>query len=345
MTTSELRNLALLLRSRVSTMHGAVRNAYLEAASWTLDGADEALPSIGQVKAVLAAYEAADKPGLAQYDEIRAVKMSADDAATLPTDASLSVAWANVTGKPDVALVGHTHTAADIADLPTGGDAKVYGLKCAGTGVVGQTTLRLPVFETSQMFHYWFFSCAFIPGDNAGTIVEISKDGAPLFEISQTAKEYGYAHCYAVEHDSQSICDVPLQQYCVVEGGRDGANFLSWSGAAMVSTPGATSYAQANADVTLKFGHGAYGAWANSYFNGVILSFAFWNERLPAKLYHVTRKALHADVLPGLFYDFQDGASATVAHDKAAAWRGDAGNYSVPLNAGTYQWLELPTGI
>ena len=344
MTTSELRNLALLLRSRVSTMHGAIRNSYLETASWTLDGADAALPTLAQVKAVLAAYEAAEKPGLAQYDEIRAVKMSADDAATLPTDASLSVAWTNVTGKPDVALVGHTHTAAEITDLPTGGGgAKVYGLKCAGTGVVGQRVLRLPVFNTSKMFQYWFFTCAFIPGDNAGTVVEISKDGTRVFEILQTAKEYGYANVYVREQGSQYICGLTFQQHYVCEGGRDGTNFLTWNGAAIVPRSGATDYKQTNADVVLKFGHGAYGVRLNSFFNGTLLSFAFWNERIPAKLYSGSRKSLHADVLPGLFYDFQDGS--TTAHDKASAWRGDVRDYSVPLNVGNYQWVELPTGI
>lgn len=117
MTTSELRSLALVIKRRVEEMREAISPAYNEVFSWALNADDSHLPTIAQVKAVIAAYEAFSKPSLMLYDEIRAVKASEDEATALPNSLGVTVGWADVQDKPDVSLSGHTHVKADITNF------------------------------------------------------------------------------------------------------------------------------------------------------------------------------------------------------------------------------------
>ena len=114
MTKAELRNLALLLRSRVVEVFDAISPAYGEAASWSLNLSDAALPTVEQVKAVFLAYEALKKPPLALYDELRDLR-NAETTTPLPA-LSLAVSWEAVTGKPTTFTPSeHTHEAQAVA--------------------------------------------------------------------------------------------------------------------------------------------------------------------------------------------------------------------------------------
>ena len=131
MTKSELRNLALLLRSRVVEVFDAISPAYGEAAAWSLNLSDAALPTVEQVKAVFLAYEALKKPPLALYDELRDLR-NAETTTPLPA-LSLSVAWEAVTGKPTTFTPSeHTHEAQ--ADSTPAGSMIMFGGAVAPTG-------------------------------------------------------------------------------------------------------------------------------------------------------------------------------------------------------------------
>ena len=52
MTTTELRTLALALQNRIADSYTALLPAYTEIAQWTLNGADDALPTVAELKAV-----------------------------------------------------------------------------------------------------------------------------------------------------------------------------------------------------------------------------------------------------------------------------------------------------
>ena len=121
MTNSELRAVALSLRQRMATMHDDILPAWNEITTWELDGDDLALPTIGAVKAVLTAFEDFSKPPLLLYEELRALRATTDEEATLPESFSFeSVAWENVLEKPSTfAPSAHSHVKTDISDFPS----------------------------------------------------------------------------------------------------------------------------------------------------------------------------------------------------------------------------------
>lgn len=130
MTNSELRTIALAVKSRFEEIHETVSPAASEVSTWILNADDSSLPTIGEVKAVLLAFEAFEKPSLLLYNEVRALKSLPDEAATLPDPDeghSHVVTWNDVVSKP-LAFPPATHTHeglgggasawADITDKP-----------------------------------------------------------------------------------------------------------------------------------------------------------------------------------------------------------------------------------
>lgn len=114
MTNSELRTIALAVKSRVVEIHNTIAPAAAEVETWVLNAIDSSLPTIGAVKAALLAYEAFEKPSLLLYDEVRALKALSDEATALPdpnAGHSHVVTWNDVTSKPSTFPPDtHVHT-------------------------------------------------------------------------------------------------------------------------------------------------------------------------------------------------------------------------------------------
>ena len=123
MTTTELRTLALALQHRIADSYTALLPAYTECVSWTLDGADTALPTIAELKAVYNAFNVFEKPDYRLVEEVRALKATTDDAVALVdqiapfphTHSYADITSVPATFEPDA----HSHVKADVTDFPT----------------------------------------------------------------------------------------------------------------------------------------------------------------------------------------------------------------------------------
>ena len=123
MTTTELRTLALALQHRIADSYTALLPAYTECVSWTLDGADTALPTIAELKAVYNAFNVFEKPDYRLVEEVRALKATTDDAVALVdqiapfphTHLYADITSVPATFEPDA----HSHVKADVTDFPT----------------------------------------------------------------------------------------------------------------------------------------------------------------------------------------------------------------------------------
>ena len=123
MTTTELRTLALALQHRIAGSYTALLPAYTECVSWTLDGADTALPTIAELKAVYNAFNVFEKPDYRLVSEVRALKATTDDAVALVdqiapfphTHSYADITSVPATFEPDA----HSHVKADVTDFPT----------------------------------------------------------------------------------------------------------------------------------------------------------------------------------------------------------------------------------
>ena len=123
MTTTELRTLALALQHRIADSYTALLPAYTECVSWTLDGADTALPTIAELKAVYNAFNVFEKPDYRLAGEVRALKATTDDAVALVdqiapfphTHSYADITSVPATFEPDA----HSHVKADVTDFPT----------------------------------------------------------------------------------------------------------------------------------------------------------------------------------------------------------------------------------
>ena len=123
MTTTELRTLALALQHRIADSYTALLPAYTECVSWTLDGADTALPTIAELKAVYHAFNVFEKPDYRLVEEVRALKATTDDAVALVdqiapfphTHSYADITSVPATFEPDA----HSHVKADVTDFPT----------------------------------------------------------------------------------------------------------------------------------------------------------------------------------------------------------------------------------
>ena len=123
MTTTELRTLALALQHRIADSYTALLPAYTECVSWTLDGADTALPTIAELKAVYNAFNVFEKPDYRLVEEVRALKATTDDAVALVdqiapfphTHSFADITSVPATFEPDA----HSHVKADVTDFPT----------------------------------------------------------------------------------------------------------------------------------------------------------------------------------------------------------------------------------
>ena len=123
MTTTELRTLALALQHRIAGSYTALLPAYTECVSWTLDGADTALPTIAELKAVYNAFNVFEKPDYRLVEEVRALKATTDDAVALVdqiapfphTHSYADITSVPATFEPDA----HSHVKADVTDFPT----------------------------------------------------------------------------------------------------------------------------------------------------------------------------------------------------------------------------------
>ena len=123
MTTTELRTLALALQHRIADSYTALLPAYTECVSWTLDGADTALPTIAELKAVYNAFNVFEKPDYRLVSEVRALKATTDDAVALVdqiapfphTHSYADITSVPATFEPDA----HSHVKADVTDFPT----------------------------------------------------------------------------------------------------------------------------------------------------------------------------------------------------------------------------------
>ena len=104
MTTTELRTLALALQNRIADSYAALLPAYTEITGWTLNGADDALPTIAELKAVYLAFNEFEKPDYRLVEEVRALKVTTDEAVALVDQ---------------IAPFPHTHVKADVTDFPT----------------------------------------------------------------------------------------------------------------------------------------------------------------------------------------------------------------------------------
>ena len=103
MTTTELRTLALALKNRIADSYAALLPAYTEIAQWTLNGADDALPTIAALKAVYNAFNAFEKPDYRLVEEVRALKLTTEEAVALVDQ---------------IAPFPHTHLVTDITNFP-----------------------------------------------------------------------------------------------------------------------------------------------------------------------------------------------------------------------------------
>ena len=104
MTTTELRTLALALQNRIADSYTALLPAYTKIAQWTLNGADDALPTVAELKAVYNAFNSFEKPDYRLVEEVRALKVTTDEAVALVDE---------------IAPFPHTHLKADVTDFPT----------------------------------------------------------------------------------------------------------------------------------------------------------------------------------------------------------------------------------
>ena len=123
MTTTELRTLALALQHRIADSYTALLPAYTECVSWTLDGADTALPTIAELKAVYNAFNVFEKPDYRLVEEVRALKATTDDAVALVDQIAPyphTHSYADITSKPATFEPdAHSHVKADVTDFPT----------------------------------------------------------------------------------------------------------------------------------------------------------------------------------------------------------------------------------
>ena len=103
MTTTELRTLALALKNRIADSYAALLPAYTEITGWTLNGADDALPTIAELKAVYNAFNAFEKPDYRLVEEVRALKLTTEEAVALVDQ---------------IAPFPHTHLVTDITNFP-----------------------------------------------------------------------------------------------------------------------------------------------------------------------------------------------------------------------------------
>ena len=103
MTTTELRTLALALQNRIADSYAALLPAYTEITGWTLNGADDALPSVAELKAVYMAFNAFEKPDYRLVEEVRALKLTTEEAVALVDQ---------------IAPYPHTHLVTDITNFP-----------------------------------------------------------------------------------------------------------------------------------------------------------------------------------------------------------------------------------
>ena len=123
MTTTELRTLALALQNRIADSYTALLPAYTKIAQWTLNGADDALPTVAELKAVYNAFNSFEKPDYRLVEEVRALKVTTDEAVALVDEIAPfphTHLKADVTDFPTVMPPdAHTHLKADVTDFPT----------------------------------------------------------------------------------------------------------------------------------------------------------------------------------------------------------------------------------
>ena len=123
MTTTELRTLALALQHRIADSYTALLPAYTECVSWTLDGADTALPTIAELKAVYNAFNVFEKPDYRLVEEVRALKATTDDAVALVDQIAPfphTHSYADITSVPATfEPSAHSHVKADVTDFPS----------------------------------------------------------------------------------------------------------------------------------------------------------------------------------------------------------------------------------
>ena len=147
MTTQQLRTIALVVKTRIGAMQASLSPAFIESDTWNVSGADEALPSIGAVKAVLATYEGFTKPPLMIYDEARALKAELEGAIAL-SGGAYSVDWENVLNKP-ATFPADAVTWAGVTEKPVMFTGKIaivaYTGNGAATRVLSFTGAFLPV--------------------------------------------------------------------------------------------------------------------------------------------------------------------------------------------------------